>query len=137
MGTSDTDRLLQRFAVDPWSHGDLTGLDETVAEDYVLEPGMGVDDLRAVIRTSREAIPDLTLTVHETVTEGDRIAYRWEMTGTHQGEYLGMAPTGDRITLSGITMLRIRDGKVVHDRFESSSVPPEQKAAGQHGPASP
>ncbi len=127
MGTSDTDRLLQRFAVDPWSQGDLSGLDETVAEDYVLEPGMGVDDLKGVIRNFREAFPDLTLTVQETVTEGDRIAYRWEIVGTQQGDYQGIAPTGRRVTASGMTLLRLRDGKVLHDRFESSSPEPEQQ----------
>ena len=120
MGTLDTDRLLQRFAVDPWSRGDLSGLDDTVADDYVLEPGMGVDDLKGVIRDYREAFPDLTLTVQETVTEGDKIAYRWEMWGTHQGPYQGVAPTGRRVGGSGMTFLTLRDGKVVHDRFESS-----------------
>ena len=126
MGTSNTDRLLQRFAVDPWSRGDLSGLDETVDADYVVEPGMGLDDLKGVIRTYRDAFPDLTLTVHETVTEGDTIAYRWEMVGTHQGEYQGIAPTGRRVTASGMTFLELRDGKVVHDRFESSSPELEQ-----------
>ncbi len=131
MHTPGTDRLLQRFAVDPWSRGDFSGLDETVAEDYVLEPGMGVEDLKSVIRTNREACPDLTLTVKETVTEGDRISYRWEITGTHQGDYRGIAPTGRRVTVSGITMLVLRDGKVIRDRFESSSPPPEQQLAAE------
>ena len=129
--TSDTDRLLQRFAIDPWSTGDLSGLDETVGDDYVLEPGMGVEDLKDAIRSSRASFPDLTLTVLETVTEGDRIAYRWEMTGTHQGDYEGIAPTGRRITASGITLLRLRDGRVVHDRFESSSPDPDQQLTAQ------
>lgn len=131
MGTSDTDRLLQRFALDPWSRGDLSGLDETVADDYVLEPGLGVDDLKGFIRISREAFPDLTLDVQETVTEGDKIAYLWEMTGTHHGDYQGIAPTGRRFTQSGITMLRLRDGKVVHDRWQSSGPTVEQQLAAE------
>jgi predicted ester cyclase len=129
MNTSDTDRLLQRFAVDPWSRGDFSGLDETVAEDYVLEPGMGIDDLKNLIRAARAAFPDLAVTLHETVTEGDRIVYRWEMVGTHDGDYQGIAPTGRPVAMSGITMLRLRGGKVVHDRFESSSPGPEQQVA--------
>ena len=126
MGPSETDRLLQRFTVDVWSRGDFSGFDETIAEDYVLEPGMGADDFKAIVRTFRDAFPDLTLTVQETVTEGDRIAYRWEMVGTHEREYEGIAPTGRRITSTGMTFLQLRDGKVVRDRFESSSPPPEQ-----------
>ena len=121
MSTPDTDRLLQRFAVDPWSRGDLSGLDETVAEDYVFEPGMSVEDLKGAIRAYREAFPDLTLTVLESVADADRVAYRWQITGTHRGVYEGIAPTGRRAAITGITMLALRDGKVVHDRFESSS----------------
>jgi predicted ester cyclase len=127
MGTSDTDRLLERFTVDAWSRGDVSGFDETIAADYVLEPGMTADDFKEIVRSHREAFPDLTLTVLETVTEEDRIAYRWEMTGTHQGEFQGIAPTGRRVTASGMTMLQLRNGKVVHDRFESSSPPFEQQ----------
>ena len=127
MDTSDTDRLLQRFAVDVWSRGDLSGFDETTAEDYVFEPGTGREEFKRIVQTYREAFPDLTITVHETVTEGDKIAYRWEMTGTHQGAYEGIAPTGRRATVSGMTFLTLRDGKVVHDRFESSSPPLQQQ----------
>jgi steroid delta-isomerase-like uncharacterized protein len=123
MGTPDTDRLLQRFAVDPWSRGDLSGLDETVADDYVFEPGMGVDDLKGAIRAYRDAFPDLTLTILESVADAERIAYRWQIAGTHEAVYEGIPPTGRRVTVTGITMLALRDGRVVHDRFESSSPP--------------
>ncbi len=132
MGTSDIDRLLQRYTVDAWSRGDFSGFDEIIAEDYVLEPGMvGPDEFKAVVRTYRGAFPDLTLTVLETVAEGDRIAYRWQMRGTHQGAYQGIAPTGRQVTGTGMTFLRLRDGKVVHDCFESSSPPFEQQLAVQ------
>jgi predicted ester cyclase len=131
MGTSDTDRLLQRFTVDAWSRGDFSGFDESIADDYVLEPGMTADEFKDIVRSYREAFPDLTLTVRETVTEGDRIAYRWEISGTHQGELHGIAPTGRRFTSSGMTMLLLRDGKVVQDRFESSDPPPEQQLTAQ------
>jgi steroid delta-isomerase-like uncharacterized protein len=131
MTTVDTDRLLQRFTVDAWSRGDFSGFHDTIAEDYVLEPGMGPEEFEAVVRTYREAFPDLTLTVLETVTEGDRIAYRWQMSGTHLGDYQGIAPTGRQFTGTGMTFLELRDGKVVHDCFESSSPPLEQQLTAQ------
>ena len=53
------------------------------------------------------------------------------MSGTHQGDYQGIAPTGRQVTGTGMTFLRLRDGKVVHDRFESSSPPLEQQLTGQ------
>ncbi len=131
MATVDTDRLLQRFTVDAWSRGDFSGFDESIADDYVLEPGMGPDEFKAVLRAYREAFPDLTLTILETVTEGDRIAYRWRMSGTHSGHYQGIPPTGRTLAGTGMTFLRLRDGKVVHDCFESSSPPLEQQLAAQ------
>jgi steroid delta-isomerase-like uncharacterized protein len=129
MSTTDIERLLQRFAVDVWSRGDFSGFDESTTDDYVLEPGVDGDQFKALVRGYREAFPDLTLTVLETVTEGDRVAYRWEMTGTHRGEYAGLAPTGRRLSATGITMLELRDGKVARDRFESSSPPLERQLA--------
>lgn len=81
----------------------------------------GVADLAAGIARFRESFPDLRVTVEEMIAEGDKVAYRWTMRGTHQGVYEGIAPTGKAITLTGITILRFADGKIVEDRFESGS----------------
>ena len=118
--------LLKRFALDPWNTGDLSGLDETTTGDYVLqgEPGQeagGLDDLKDTIRTYREAFPDLSMTIEETIAEEDRLAYWWIMRGTHRVEFDGIAPTGRTVTFSGITIVHLRDGRVAEDRYESSS----------------
>jgi predicted ester cyclase len=130
MADSEVRELLQRFAVDPWSTGILEGLDDVVAPDCVLAPNGTIDDLKQAIGASRAALPDLTVTVDETIAQEDKIAYRWTMRGTHQGDYQGLAATGKPVTFTGITMLRVRDGKVIEDRFESSSPDlPEQVSA--------
>ena len=135
MSSNQLSTLLQRFALDPWNTGDLSGLDETTTEDYVLlsEPGQEagtLDDLKETIRTYRAAFPDLSMTVEETIAEEDRLAYWWIMRGTHQAEFDGIAPTGRAVTFSGITIVHLRDGKVAEDRYESSSPGTHQQLTG-------
>jgi steroid delta-isomerase-like uncharacterized protein len=82
---------------------------------------LSVDDLKDAVKEYREAFPDLTCTIEELIAEGDKVAYRWTMRGTHQGEIEGIAPTGRAVEVSGITIVRLEDGKIVEDRFESGS----------------
>ena len=121
MSPDEVNDLLQRFAVAPWSSGDLDALKSTVGEGYVLHPDMTLEDLESIIRDYRRGFPDLTVTIEDVISEGNRIAYRWTMRGTHRGEIEGIAPTGRPVTATGITILRLQGGKVVEDRFESSS----------------
>jgi steroid delta-isomerase-like uncharacterized protein len=58
------------------------------------------------------AFPDLRIDLEDVVAEGDRVASRWTMTGTHRGEYMGVLPTGKRIKVSGTSFDRFVDGKI-------------------------
>jgi len=110
--------FVQRYVEEPWNKGNVDALDELCAPNFDLE-GIGVEEFKAVIRDFRKSFPDLHFTVEEIIAEGDKVAYRWTARGTHQGEYEDIAPTGKTITSTGITIIRIVDGKVVDDRFES------------------
>jgi predicted ester cyclase len=90
------------------------------APNFHLEGLGGVEEFKEAIRAFRKSFPDLHFTVEEMIAEGDKVAYRWTAHGTHQGEYDGIAPTSKIITATGISIIRIDDGKVVEDRFESS-----------------
>jgi steroid delta-isomerase-like uncharacterized protein len=59
------------------------------------------------------AFPDLKLMVEDQIAEGDKVVTRWSATGTHQGELLGIPPTGKQTTATGITIDRIQGGKIV------------------------
>jgi steroid delta-isomerase-like uncharacterized protein len=122
--------LLQRFAVEPWTTGNVDVLDDLVTEDYTLQGG-GLEELKDAIRDVRAGLPDLSVTLSDVIVEGDRVAYRWTMRGTHQGEYEGIPQTGKPITYTGITLLRFEDGKVAEDQFESSSPSAEEQLGGQ------
>ena len=62
---------------------------------------------------ARAAFPDLNVTVEEVMAEGDRVAARVTMRGTHRGEFQGIAPTGKRVEVRAMDMFRISDGKIV------------------------
>ncbi len=59
------------------------------------------------------AFPDYTLTVDSLIVKGDRVMVRYTISGTHKGEFMGMAPTNDRITIAGIDVFRLDNGKIV------------------------
>ena len=62
--------------------------------------------------------PDFRITIEDQVAEGDKVVTRWTFTGTHQGEFMGLAPTGKQVTTSGINISRIVEGKIVELREE-------------------
>jgi predicted ester cyclase len=75
----------------------------------------GRDGLRAFHEALWEAFPDAHLTVEDLVVEADRAALRYRLQGTHSGNYLGVAPTGLRFDVEGLTLLRLADGRVVEE----------------------
>lgn len=60
-----------------------------------------------------EALPDLTVEVQLMVAEGDLVAVRSIMRGTHRGELMGVPPSGRRVAIDGIDILRVVDGRIV------------------------
>jgi predicted ester cyclase len=69
--------------------------------------------MKRTIELNRRAFPDLRLTVEDQVAEGDKVVTRWRGEMTHLGELGGVPPTGNRVTISGITIDRFEDGKIV------------------------
>jgi|GraSoiStandDraft_4_1057263.scaffolds.fasta_scaffold144261_3 predicted ester cyclase len=75
----------------------------------------GHDGLRAFHEALWKAFPDVRLTVEDLVVETDRAALRYRLQGTHRGPYLGVAPTGLRFDVEGLTLLRVADGRVMEE----------------------
>ena len=119
--------LIDKFVYQPWNSGNLDALDEVAAADYRMNDDGSLEDLKQAIRELRSGFPDFTVSVDDVVAQGDRVAYRWTMTGTHQNEYEGLAATGKTLTATGMTFLRLQDGLIVEDRFESSSPSPDEQ----------
>ncbi len=66
----------------------------------------------------RNAFPDLTCTVQEQVAEGEKVVSRWTVRGTHQGEFFGVAVTGNQVEFTGIQIDRFEGGKIVEEWAE-------------------
>ena len=64
------------------------------------------------IASFSDGFPDFRLVLEDMVAEGDRVAARWTFRGTHEGEFLSIAPTGKAVSMSAIEVNRVADGKV-------------------------
>jgi steroid delta-isomerase-like uncharacterized protein len=114
--TSESNKAATReFLERAFNQGDLSAIDEYQAQDGVdhQEPA-GTDlrsHLRAVITELRTAFPDLHFEIDDVLAEGETVAFRSTMTGTHQGPFRGMPPTGKSIRVAHMHFLRIVDGQ--------------------------
>jgi predicted ester cyclase len=73
----------------------------------------GRDEFKAWAADLVNALPDFRATIHDTVAEGDLVAIRWTVSGTHRGEYMGAAPTGNHVEVTGSSLWRVNDGQNV------------------------
>ncbi len=121
MSTEENKALVRRAFEEGWNTGNLDVFDETTDPDYVLHdpsvPGdvVGVDGLKGFASAFLGAFPDLRFSVEDQVAEGDMVATRWTSSATHEGELMGIAPTGNRTGVSGVTVSRVSGGKIAED----------------------
>jgi steroid delta-isomerase-like uncharacterized protein len=93
-------------------------VDELLAPDYVNHsPGMpdqptGPEGVKAVLSMFRSGIPDLRLVIDDTSAEDDKVAVRYKIEGTHEGDLFGVPPTGQRVSLESFTVERVSEGRI-------------------------
>ena len=75
-------------------------------------PVKGREGVQAVIKAIASAFPDFQMKILDLIAEGDRVAYRMQFTGTHKGPYMGIKPTGKKVSFEAMHILRFADGKV-------------------------
>ncbi|GAA3771613.1 ester cyclase [Streptomyces phyllanthi] len=108
-------RLLETIA----TKGDLPPLNDLMAENYHdhdpanEQDNIGLDAIRREMEMWRNGF-DFEFTVEDQISQGDRVCTRWTWGGTHKGEFLGIAPTGRKVRMTGTTIWRFQeDGKIV------------------------
>ena len=84
--------------------------------------GPGLGGLKDVLHGMRAAFPDMHWTVEEQIAEGDKVATRFEWTGTHRGEFLGVPATGRAVTVWGVVIDRLEGGKIKDTRIIMDSL---------------
>jgi steroid delta-isomerase-like uncharacterized protein len=120
MSSEQNKAIVRRVFEEPWT-GDLAVVDEFVASDYIghdpanPEPLRGPEGVKEFISTYRAAFPNARITVEQQLAEGDLVATRWSGRGTHEGELMGIEPTGKQVTVSGLTISRLEGGKIVEE----------------------
>jgi steroid delta-isomerase-like uncharacterized protein len=101
------------------SKGKLDLIDEIFAPDFVAHEAdqdiRGPEGVRQFILMLRAAFPDLQVTVEDVLAEGDKVVQRWHGHGSHQGELMGLPPSGKRISVAGMTISRFEEGKVAEE----------------------
>ena len=90
------------------------GLFHQQVVDHNPQPGQGpgLAGVKQFIGLYHEVFPDLTLTCDDILPAGDKVAVRWTATGTHEGDQLGVPATHRKVTLTGIDIVRIADGRI-------------------------
>ncbi|HEX9505199.1 MAG TPA: ester cyclase [Acidimicrobiia bacterium] len=116
--SADPKDVMRRFYGELLTEGKLEVLDEIVSDDYVEHqqiPGRpsGKDAARAFVTMFRAAFPDLEVDAQAMVAEGDEVWAYARMTGTHTGEFMGIAPTGTSISYRMMDRVKVRDGMAV------------------------
>jgi steroid delta-isomerase-like uncharacterized protein len=110
--------IFRRLYDEVFNQGILAAVDELVAEDVIEhapgpDQGPGREGFKHFVRSFRRAFPDLRITVEDLIAEGDRAVARITIRGTHQGDFMGAAPTGRAICITETNILRFQEGKIV------------------------
>lgn len=119
--------LVERLHTELFASEDLATLDRFFAPDVVshdMPPGFpqGIEGIRMFFSAFREGMPDVQVRIDEIVSEGDRAAVATMIEGTHTGALMGVEPTGRRISVRGIDMVRVADGRIVEHRGLTDTV---------------
>jgi steroid delta-isomerase-like uncharacterized protein len=112
----DYKAILNRIYEEAFSQGRVEVADEIIAPDAVdheMQGARGPAVLKEAVAMFRGAFPDLKMTMDDAIVEGNQIAARFTMTGTHKGEFAGVPATGKSVKIGGIDIVRFEGDKAV------------------------
>jgi steroid delta-isomerase-like uncharacterized protein len=118
----DNAAIVRQFVDEVITQGNMEIASQYVWEDVVEQvpfpgQGPGLEGLKDVLQGMRTAFPDLIFSIQEQVTEGDKVASRFEWTGTHKAAFLGVPPTGRFVRVWGIVIDRLEEGRIKDTRI--------------------
>ena len=118
MSLADNKALVRRLFDEVWNTGNVAIVDDLLAPDFVdhaAQMGGGDptrDGFKTQVRLFRTAFPDGRSQIEDLIAEDDRVVARWTDGGTQRGEWMGVPPTGKRVTMTGIDVYRIEQGRI-------------------------
>jgi steroid delta-isomerase-like uncharacterized protein len=111
--------VIRRFYKEAWNERHLEVVDQLVSPSHALVSprasgsAVGPAAYKKQIASFITGFPDLRFAVEETICEEDKVVAPWTFTGTHKGEFLGIAPTNKKVSIAGITIHQVADGKIL------------------------
>jgi len=118
----DNATIVRRFVDEVITQGQLDSAAQFVWEDVVEQvpfpgQGPGLEGLQDVLRSMRTGFPDIVFAIKEQIADGDKIASRFEWTGTRQGAFLGIPATGRHVVVWGFVVDRLEQGRIKETRI--------------------
>ena len=116
--STEQNKAIKRQEFEAVNQKNLNALEEVIASDVISHPARpgqvpGLEGVKQLFSSLYVAFPDFHIDVEDMIAEGDRVVARVKGSGTHQGEFMGIAPTGNRVEFSAIDIARIAEGKIV------------------------
>jgi steroid delta-isomerase-like uncharacterized protein len=111
--------IVRRLYEEVWNKRKLEVVDELISPSHALhDPNIsgsqiGPEAYKRQVARFTTAFPDLRFTIDDIVSEEDKLVVSWTISGTHKGEYEGIPPTDKKISVEGITINHIGDGKIL------------------------
>ena len=125
MSTGKNKAIARRWNEEVWNKGDLAAIDELFTTDFVFNyppPGAAPnrEGYKKFITRNFATWSDIRCTIEDMVAEEDKVAVRWTWSGTHTGEFelMGIAPTGNQVQMTGMSIIHIVGGKIVKEWSE-------------------
>ena len=117
MSTEDNKAVVRLQHEEVWSKGNFTIVDEIYTPDFVCHfvvgpEWRGREGIKQQVTEHRASFPDWKEHIEDIIAEGDKVVTRFTSRGTHKGEFQGIAPTGNQVTIGEVAIYRIADGKI-------------------------
>ncbi|HCK81400.1 MAG TPA: ester cyclase [Candidatus Competibacter sp.] len=120
--------IVRRFYAEVMNQGNVSVLDEIMAPDFrdhgetLFGSPQGREALKQGVTGARSLLSNLNVQLHDVIADGELVGVRGTMRCTHQGEFLGVAPSGNELTWNGVALFRVVDGKITERWFNSDSL---------------
>jgi len=120
--SAEENKALVRRWIEEMNKGNLDIMDEIIAADYVYhnafpppEEVRGLEEYKQAMAGYFTAFPDVKITIEDQIAEGDKVVTRVTFSGSHKGELAGIDPTGKKVTIRAIFIVRFSEGKAVEE----------------------
>lgn len=122
--TEENKAIVRRWFEEVMNQGDLNAVDmicTQCAPSFVVNKGVlddapgGLDGVKAVVQSLRTAFPDLEFTIEDQIAEGNKVVSQMTVSGTHMGDMMGLPPTNKRMTINGVSIWLVGEGKLVEE----------------------